>query len=296
LVAWLCGTVFIDRANSTKSRTQISTSAESLKKNRTKLWIFPEGTRNKGETLLPFKKGAFHIAIQNKLPIVPVLISPYTFIDDGKHEFGSGRMIISVLPLIETDDIGPENLNEFIEQTRDIVKGSVLIDKYLTCLDNKQKDEVLKVEEFVTDACRVFSQKRCDLAVNYFADNVVIHWGLNHTLVGTENFLKICQTTEALDEFHFLIDDLVVQGNEMAAAKVAIRFRICGKWMKPLENFQPNQKNIQSVALSILYIQDAKIVEMWISSQTEDSEWNKALAHFFNLISKKESEGDIFSK
>jgi len=119
LVAWLCGAVFIDRANSSKSKTQISETAETLKKDRTKLWIFPEGTRHKGTSLLAFKKGAFHIAIQNKLPIVPVLISPYTFIDDDNQEFGSGRMIVSVLPLIETDDIGPENLNEFIEQTRD---------------------------------------------------------------------------------------------------------------------------------------------------------------------------------
>lgn len=34
LVAWLCGTVFIDRKNSTQSRTQISSSAESLHKNK----------------------------------------------------------------------------------------------------------------------------------------------------------------------------------------------------------------------------------------------------------------------
>jgi len=118
LVAWLCGTVFIDRSNSTQSRTQITQSAEALKRARTKLWIFPEGTRYKGPSLLPFKKGAFHIALQNKVPIQPVLISPYTFIDDKHEHFGSGKMIISVMPQIETDGLCLENLNEFIEETR----------------------------------------------------------------------------------------------------------------------------------------------------------------------------------
>jgi len=54
------------------------------------MWIFPEGTRSKKSELLPFKKGAFHIAMQNKLPIVPVVISPYTFINDEKKIFNSG--------------------------------------------------------------------------------------------------------------------------------------------------------------------------------------------------------------
>lgn len=58
-----------------------------------KLWIFPEGTRSKKEELLPFKKGAFHIAMMNKLPIVPVIISPYYFIDDNKKIFNSGKCV-----------------------------------------------------------------------------------------------------------------------------------------------------------------------------------------------------------
>lgn len=57
------------------------------------MWIFPEGTRSKKEELLPFKKGAFHIAMMHKLPIVPVIVSPYYFIDDDKKTFDSGGAV-----------------------------------------------------------------------------------------------------------------------------------------------------------------------------------------------------------
>jgi hypothetical protein len=62
---------------------------------QTKLWMFPEGTRNSSRTsLLPFKKGAFRVAITCQAPILPVVYSPYYFIDDKKKCFGQGMMEI----------------------------------------------------------------------------------------------------------------------------------------------------------------------------------------------------------
>lgn len=57
------------------------------------MWIFPEGTRNKNvlkSGLLPFKKGAFRIAIENQVPILPIVYSPYYFINEKNHYFGRG--------------------------------------------------------------------------------------------------------------------------------------------------------------------------------------------------------------
>ena len=55
--------------------------------------MFPEGTRNASRTsLLPFKKGAFRVAITCQVPILPVVYSPYHFIDDKKKDFGRGMM------------------------------------------------------------------------------------------------------------------------------------------------------------------------------------------------------------
>jgi 1-acyl-sn-glycerol-3-phosphate acyltransferase len=52
--------------------------------------VFPEGTRHQGENLLPFKKGAFHIAIDAQMPLYPIVMCRYTNIDGKKKLFQKG--------------------------------------------------------------------------------------------------------------------------------------------------------------------------------------------------------------
>lgn len=56
-----------------------------------KLWIFPEGTRNNAGSMLPFKKGAFHVAVSGQIPILPVVFSSYYFLDHKKKTFDEGK-------------------------------------------------------------------------------------------------------------------------------------------------------------------------------------------------------------
>ena len=50
--------------------------------------MFPEGTRNHKGGLLPFKKGAFHIAIQAQIPVIPVVVSSFSsFYDKASYKF-----------------------------------------------------------------------------------------------------------------------------------------------------------------------------------------------------------------
>lgn len=55
--------------------TETLKKCASLLKNKKTLLIFPEGTRNKFEGLLPFKLGFGFLAITNQVPIVPVAIT-----------------------------------------------------------------------------------------------------------------------------------------------------------------------------------------------------------------------------
>jgi lysophosphatidate acyltransferase len=78
----LSGTIFIDRKNSKDARSAMDGAAAEIKTKRQSVYIFPEGTRSyaKEPTLLPFKKGAFHLAVQSGVPIVPVVVANYSHI------------------------------------------------------------------------------------------------------------------------------------------------------------------------------------------------------------------------
>jgi 1-acyl-sn-glycerol-3-phosphate acyltransferase len=92
VAAWLAGVVFIDRLNSDKARGQLEHSAQLMSKKNVKLWLFPEGTRNKKRGIMPFKKGAFLVAVACQAPIMPVVYSPYYFVNPH-NKFRTGGLI-----------------------------------------------------------------------------------------------------------------------------------------------------------------------------------------------------------
>ncbi len=64
------GCLAIDRENDRAALKTILAAAELMKNDVTSFFIYPEGTRNTGEELLPFRNGAFKIAQKAKTPIV----------------------------------------------------------------------------------------------------------------------------------------------------------------------------------------------------------------------------------
>lgn len=70
----LAGTVFVERGNRASSEKAVQQLTQTLQQGRSVL-VFPEGTRSKDGKLMPFKKGAIHLANAAGAPIVPVHIS-----------------------------------------------------------------------------------------------------------------------------------------------------------------------------------------------------------------------------
>jgi 1-acyl-sn-glycerol-3-phosphate acyltransferase len=65
------GAVLVDRKNPRAAISNIRAGLKRLPKGWS-LVVFPEGTRTKDGSIRPFKKGAFHMAVETGLPIVPV--------------------------------------------------------------------------------------------------------------------------------------------------------------------------------------------------------------------------------
>lgn len=84
------------------------------------LWIFPEGTRSNLPVpdMLPFKKGAFHLAVQSQIPIVPVVVENYHRLFDGKTRFEGGTIRIKVLPPVSTEGLGKDDVSALSDRVR----------------------------------------------------------------------------------------------------------------------------------------------------------------------------------
>lgn len=72
---WLSGNILIDRRDSGRAKDTLLQTVAKINQRRLSVFFFPEGTRSYGRGLLPFKTGAFRIALAAKEPIVTVSAS-----------------------------------------------------------------------------------------------------------------------------------------------------------------------------------------------------------------------------
>ncbi len=118
----VAGNLMIDRSNRVDSQKSINQLAGVLVDKNLTASIFPEGTRNRqsNEIMLPFKKGAFHIAFAKGIPIVPVVCSSLKGIAVWERfELAGGRVLVKIMDPIETKNIPITEINSFIEMVRD---------------------------------------------------------------------------------------------------------------------------------------------------------------------------------
>jgi len=112
------GTVFIDRLNRTQAIAALRPAIETLRSG-TSIVIAPEGTRSPTPKLGPFKKGAFHLALSARAPIVPIVFRNAL---DALPKHGivirPATVEVVVLPPIETHDWSPDRLDEHIAAVR----------------------------------------------------------------------------------------------------------------------------------------------------------------------------------
>ncbi|MDU1904458.1 MAG: lysophospholipid acyltransferase family protein [Dysgonomonas sp.] len=126
----IAGHVFVD-SSSVKAMTRtISKAQEELQKG-VSMVIFPEGARSETGKMGRFKKGAYIIATQMQLPIVPITLNgPYDVSKIHSKQLNLGKsMEIIVHDPIPTEGLSEESIPELIQKTHDVIKSG-LWEKY----------------------------------------------------------------------------------------------------------------------------------------------------------------------
>ncbi|KAG0647575.1 putative 1-acyl-sn-glycerol-3-phosphate acyltransferase [Hyphodiscus hymeniophilus] len=132
LLGWfmtLSKSVFIDRSNSNDARAAMAGAAHEITTEKQSVYMFPEGTRSysKEPMLLPFKKGAFHLAVQAGVPIVPVVAANYSDVLYVKSwRFRSGSIPCKVLKPIETKNLKPSDVDDLARDTRELMLREII--------------------------------------------------------------------------------------------------------------------------------------------------------------------------
>lgn len=112
--------VFIDRSSSTQSREALDKLTDRIQSG-TSIMIFPEGTRMPTPEPGPFKKGAFHMAMQAGVPIVPVVLrNAGELLAPRAKVIRPGTVDVAVLEPIDTSSWTPEDLNTIVPDVRQL--------------------------------------------------------------------------------------------------------------------------------------------------------------------------------
>jgi 1-acyl-sn-glycerol-3-phosphate acyltransferase len=92
----------IDRSNSDRARVTVAAATDRIRSGRS-FGVFAEGTRARPGQFLPFKKGAFYMAAQAGVPIVPVALrNTDHLMGKGTGEARAGTIEMVMLPPVPT--------------------------------------------------------------------------------------------------------------------------------------------------------------------------------------------------
>lgn len=114
------GNLLIDRSRKRNALTALRKVAERMRDEHLSVWVFPEGHRNPRRPMLPFQKGAFHMAQLAGVPIVPIVCGDYSeLIDTSRGVSRSGVVEIRVLEPLPTQGLGRDGLEQLMQTTRE---------------------------------------------------------------------------------------------------------------------------------------------------------------------------------
>jgi 1-acyl-sn-glycerol-3-phosphate acyltransferase len=110
--------IFIDRSNTTSAIESINKGFDRLPKG-VSVMVFAEGTRSPDGRIHEFKKGGFVMAVQRKIPILPVTVNgSRRIMRKGSFTLKPGKIQIVIGDPIDTSGYTTDTVQDLIDKTR----------------------------------------------------------------------------------------------------------------------------------------------------------------------------------
>lgn len=128
-VGWACawsGQIFVDNSSASATRRTME-NAETQLSGGMSLVVFPEGARTHNGRMRPFKRGAFRLAVEFGLPVVPVTIDGAFSVLPRTRKIqlpDPGRIHITIHEPIHPGADG-HDLSELMEKSREAIASSL---------------------------------------------------------------------------------------------------------------------------------------------------------------------------
>ena len=115
----LADVAYVHRGDRSQSQAAVGPVLEKLRAG-VSLAIAPEGTRSSTPTLGRFKKGAFHIAVEAQVPVVPVVIrNAGEIMWRASLVARPGTIDAAVLPPVATEGLGHDDVDDLCARVRE---------------------------------------------------------------------------------------------------------------------------------------------------------------------------------
>lgn len=115
------GYISIDRFNRSSAFASIDEAAAKIQQG-VSVMIFPEGTRSRDGSLLPFKKGGFVLAVDSGVPIVPLVIQgTQTIMPKGSRLVHPNPVKLMIRTPIETGAYTRETKEQLMADVRKVI-------------------------------------------------------------------------------------------------------------------------------------------------------------------------------
>jgi 1-acyl-sn-glycerol-3-phosphate acyltransferase len=122
------GIIPVDRSNSAAAIQSARKATQNLKAGKSYV-VYPEGTRSPDGRVLPFKKGAFLMAVDAGVPVVPITVSGSSRVmPKGKVKILPGTIRLTVHKPISTDGYSRANVSELVDLVRTSVVSALADD------------------------------------------------------------------------------------------------------------------------------------------------------------------------